>query len=69
MVTCAKRLTYVPSTSTLGAGQLLVRLTYVHVATLRLGHPLTQPLYHFPNMIDALVELTGHHERLWVGHG
>jgi len=44
------------------------RLPYVRVPTLEPVHPSTQPLYYLPNTIGTLVELTGHHEDLWVGH-
>ena len=43
------------------------RLSYVRSPTLMPVHPLTQPLYHFPNTIGPLVELTGQREHLFVG--
>jgi len=69
VVTYTKRLAYVLITSTLGPVQLLVTSDLPDVATLEPVHPSTQPLYHFANTIGARVELTRHHERLWLGHG
>ncbi len=68
MFTYARRPTYVPFTLTLSPVQLLVTLTYVHVATLRCGHPSTHPLYYVPNTIGPRVELTVHQAWLWIGH-
>lgn len=66
---CTRHLPYVLSTFTLGPVQLLGTSVLRPRTTLEPVHPLAQTPHHVPNTVGPLVELTGHHERLSVGHG
>ena len=64
-----KHLTYVVTMFTLSPVQLLVTCDLRPCSHAQVWSPLDPPLTYLPNMIDALVELTGHHAHVLVGQG